>query len=104
MEKIQTYIQLYHEDVELNICVKDDLSRQDEKLKNFGFIQVSTGSIKEKPCFWDNIDFFIKRKKKKFEKECGKELLKKGFEVDKTYESIKVLLERAKKLNLLHFN
>lgn len=104
MEKIQTYLQLLHENVELNICLKEDLSRQDNNLKNFGFIQVSAGSIGEKPCFWDNIDFFIKRKRKKFKKECGKELLKKGFNVDDTYNSIKILLQRAKKLNLLHFD
>ena len=79
MDKIQTYVQLFHENVELNICLKEDLSRQDDNLKNFGFIQVSTGGIREKPCFWDNIDFFIKRKKKKFKKECSKELLKKRF-------------------------
>lgn len=44
---ITTYVQLYLEDVELNISVKNDLSKQDSNLKNFGFIQITNGSLEK---------------------------------------------------------
>ena len=100
-EKINTCIQLYLNEVELNISVKEDLSCQDGVLKNYGYIQVSTGSIGEKECFWDNLDFFLNCGKKEFKQDCKKELQQKGFNYKEVYKTIKQLLKRAKKLNIL---
>lgn len=100
-EKINTCIQLYLNEVELNISVKKDLSCQDGVLKNFGYIKVSTGQIGKEDCFWDNLDFFINCGKKEFKEECKKELQEKGFNHKEIYKTIKQLLKRAKKLNIL---
>ena len=101
-EKINTCIQLYLNEVELNISVKEDLSCQDGVLKNWGYIEVSTGQTEKENCFWDNLDFFINCGKKEFKEECKKELQEKGFEDWKDiYKKVKTLLKRAKKLNLI---
>ena len=102
--KINTYIQFYLDEIELNISIKDDLTgySENEPLYNFGYIQVSTGHINDEDCFWDNLDFFISAGKKEFKEECKKELQQKGFEDWKgIYNKIKILLKRAKKLNLI---
>ena len=70
-------------------------------MKNFGYIQVTTGAIDEKPVFWDGIDFFLECGKKQFKKECEEDLDKAGFDCNTTYKSIKKLLKRAVKLKLL---
>lgn len=98
---ITTYVQFYLEDVELNISVKNDLSRQEDKLKNFGFIQITDGHIDTEPLFWDNLDFFISAGKKEFKEECKSDLKEKGYKWRKTYKQIKALLKRAEKLNLI---
>ncbi len=103
-DDINTYIQFYLDEVELNISVKDDLTRYDENepLHNFGYIQVSTGHVDNEDCFWDNLNFFILAGKKEFKEECKKELQQKGFKDWKDiYKKIKILLKRAKKLNLI---
>jgi hypothetical protein len=100
-DKIQTYIQLYSGDVELNIAVTDKLKIQEDSLKNFGHITVSSGAIGKEECFWDNLFYFYFIPAKKFKKECGKELKEKGFEVEQTYKDIKRLLKRAMKLGIL---
>ena len=50
---IQTNIQLFLDEVELNISVKDDLTgySENEPLYNFGYIQVSTGHINDEDCY-----------------------------------------------------
>lgn len=104
-DSVQTYIEFYLDEVELNIAVKEDLSRykEGEALCNFGHIQVSTGYLDNKDCFWDNLSFFISAGKKEFKEECKEELKQKGFEDWKSiYKKIKVLLKRAKKLNLIN--
>ena len=91
-DKINTNIQLYLDEVELNISVKDDLTghKENEPLHNFGYIQVSTGHIDNKDCFWDNVFFFVSAGKKEFKEECKKELREKGFEDWKeTYKKLK---------------
>jgi hypothetical protein len=99
---IQTYVQLYLDDVELNISVTDKLKRQEDRLKNFGYIQVTTGAVDEKPVFWDGIEFFLECDEKQFKKECKRDLDKAGFDCDTTYKIIKKLLKRAIKLKLLY--
>ena len=98
---IQTYVQFYLEYVELNIAVKNDLSKQDSNLKNFGYIQITNGSLEDKPLFWDNLNFFISGGKKEFKKECKPELKEKGYNWRKTYKQIKILLKQAEELNLI---
>lgn len=101
-DDVQTYIQFYLDEVELNISVKEDLGRQEERLKNFGYIQVSTGHIDKEDCFWDNLSYFLNCRKKEFKRECKKELQQKGFQDWKgIYKKIKILLKRAKKLKLI---
>lgn len=96
---IHTNVQFYLDEVELNISVKDDLSCQDGRLRNFGYITVSTGN---EDCFLDGIDFFLNCRKKEFKEECKTELQEKGFkDWKKIYKTIKTLLKRAKKLNLI---
>ena len=99
-DDIQTYIQFYLDEVELNISVKKDLTghKENEPLHNFGYIRISGYNY----CFWDNVDFFISAGKKEFKEECKEELKQKGFEDWKTiYKKIKSLLKRAKKLSLI---
>lgn len=98
---IQTYIQLYAGNVELNIAVTDDLKFTVGNLKNFGHITVSSGELDKEECFWDNLEFFFEISKKKFKKECGKELEQKGFDAKETYKDIKQLLKRSFKLKIL---
>jgi hypothetical protein len=103
MEEIQTKVQLYLNDIDLNISVKKDLTgyKYDERLYQFGYIQITDGKIEDKPLFWDNVCFFTECGKKEFKEECKTELKEKGYDWKETYTDIKTLLKRAKKLKLL---
>ncbi len=100
-DKIQTYVQLYSGNVELNVAVTEELKLQEGNLKNFGHIEVTDGTVGGENCFWDNLFYFYSISAKKFKKECGKELNKKGYEVEQTYKDIKRLIKRAKKLKII---
>lgn len=100
-DKIHTEVNLHLDDVTLSISVKENLKKYKEKLVNFGYIEVSTGTIGAEECFWDNINFFLNCGKKEFKKECSEELERKGFNWKQTYKTIKKLLKRAEKLNLI---
>jgi hypothetical protein len=80
-DSVQTYVQLFLDEVELNICVKDDLTyyRKHEPLYNFGFFQITNGNIEEKPIFWDGIEWTFEVGKKQFKADFKKELEKKGL-------------------------
>ena len=99
--KIQTYVQFFLDDVELNISVTDKLKKQEGNLKGFGHFQISSGSIGAHECFWDNISFFQNCGYKEFKEECKDDLNKGDFPVKQTYKAIKKLLRRAEKLNIL---
>ena len=99
--KIQTYVQFFLDDVELNISVTDKLKKQKGALKGFGHFQISSGSIGAHECFWDNVAFFQNCDYKTFKGECKADLDKGEYPVKQTYKAIKKLLKRAKKLNLL---
>lgn len=101
MDNIQTYVQFYLDEVELNISVTDKLKKQEGNLKGFGHIQISSGSIGAHECFWDYIEFFQKCDYKEFKEECKSDLDKGNFPVKQTYKAIKKLLKRAEKLNIL---
>ncbi len=103
MSGISSHVQLYLNDIELSISVKEDLSgyKDFEPLYQFGHFQITDGTIEDKPLFWDGISFFIACGKKEFKKECKKELKEKGYNWKETYRDIKSLLKRAKKLKLL---
>jgi hypothetical protein len=100
---INTYIQFLLDEVELNISVKEDLSgyKDFEPLYQFGYFEITNGSIKDKPLSWDNLTFFISCGKKEFKKECKEGLKEKGLDWRETYKKVKTLLKRAKKLDLL---
>ena len=102
-DKVNISAQFYLNDIELNISVKEDMSKHEkgEPLHRFGHIQITDGTIDDKPIFWDGIPFFIECGKKEFKKECGKDLKKKGYEWKETYKIIKKLLKTAKKLNVI---
>ena len=100
---IQTYIQFYLDDVELNISVTSKLKKQEGNLKGFGYIQVSSGETNAHECFWDGIEFFKQCDYKTFKEECKGDLEKGEYPVKQTYKAIKKLLKRAKKLNLLQY-
>ena len=101
--KIQTYVQFFLDDVELNISVTDKLKKQKGALKDFGYIQIDSGSLDAHKCFWDCIKFFQKCNYKEFKGECKKDLYKGNFPVKQTYKAIKKLLKRAQKLNILDY-
>ena len=98
-EDILTYIQLFLNNVELNIYVDKNLKRKKEHI--FGYFQITDGKKDDEPLYWDNIEFFIEAKKERFKEECGKELEEKGYDWKQTYKEIKTLLKRAKKLRLI---
>jgi len=102
-DDIQTYIQFYLDEVELNISVKADLTghKENEPLHNFGFFEITNGGIEEKPIFWDGVDWTLKVGKKEFKANFKKELEEKGLNWRETYKAVKTLLKRAKKLNLI---
>jgi hypothetical protein len=108
MSKVQTYIQFYSGDVELNISVKDDLTKhlENESLHHFGYFQITNGDLDDKPIFWDNISWTSKvcnnkRGRKEFKKELKEQLKEKGYNWKEIYKQVKTVLDRAQKLNLL---
>lgn len=98
---IQTYVQFFLDDVELNISVTYKLKKQEGTLKGFGYFQVSSGGIGAHECFWDCIEFFQQCNYKEFKDECKEDLDKGNYPVKQTYKVIKKLLKRAEKLNIL---
>jgi hypothetical protein len=101
MEKINTYVQFYKGDVELNISVKSDLTLQEGNLKNFGYFEITDGSLGKKSIFWDSVDFFLDCSKKEFKEVCKEQLEEAGYNWKEVYDTIQSLLKRAKKLKLI---
>jgi hypothetical protein len=99
---IKTYVQLYSNNVELNIAVTKDLKREEGNLKNFGYIQITEGGIDEKGIFWDNLEFFFDVSFKDYKKECGEDLEKGSYNKKQTYKDIKRLLKRAHKIGIIN--
>ncbi len=101
IKKNDTYVQLFLNDIELNISVTNKLKRQEGNLKNFGYIRLTDGGKDSETVMWDNIPFFFNIKYKAFKKECGEDLKKINFPPKKAYKTIKKLIKRANKLNLI---
>jgi hypothetical protein len=99
--KIQTYVQLYSNNVELNIAVTKNLKREEGNLKNFGHIAITSGGINEEGIFWDGLEYFFNLSLKEYKKECYEELEKGGYDIKQTYKDVKKLMKRAFKLKLL---
>lgn len=100
-DKIQTYVQLSKGYVVLNISITDDLKRQKGNLKNFGYFEITDGTINKESIFWDNLTFFLKASEEEVLKEIEKELLENGYKPKKILKQVNRLLKRAKKLKLL---
>lgn len=98
MDKINTYVQFYLDEVELNVSVTKKLKGN---LANFGYIRISSGMVDEKEIFWDGMEFLLSCSFEEFKEECGEDLLEAGFKVKSTFKSMKKLLMRAVKLKLL---
>ena len=99
--KISTYVQLHLNNVELNIAVTKNLKGKKEQLKNFGWFEISDGTIDGETCSWDNLSYFLDATYDSFKNECGDDLKRCGFGAKKTYKDINKLLKRAFKLELL---
>ena len=99
--KISTYVQLFLNDVELSIAVTENLKGETDRLKNFGWFEISDGTLDGETCSWDNLCYFYDLSFKDFKEECGDDLKRCGFGAKKTYKSINKLLKRAFKLELL---
>ncbi len=99
--KVQAYVQLYLNDVELNISVSGKLKRQKGNLENFGFIEVSFGTKDSTVFLGDNLNYFIDCDKESFKIECGHLLKDKDYNVRETFKDVKRLIQKAIKLNLL---
>ena len=102
-DKIYNNVQMIYNNVELNISVDDDLTGYsiNRPLFRYGYLQISDGTIKDEPIYWDNLNFFIDCRKKEFKEECKTELKEKGYNWKEVYKDIKTLLERAENLKLL---
>lgn len=100
MESIGTNLELWVNNVTLNIPLTKDLKKQKGNLKNFGYIQVHDGSIHTTEVFWDNLTYFFDIDKVK-KKDIKKELKEKGQYYKGVVKDIKVLIKRAKELDLL---
>lgn len=100
-DKICTSIELYLDNVTLSLSVRESLKKEKGSLKNFGYIKVHDGSLDSKEVFWDNINYFLRADKKEFKKECKEDLDKADYNWKETYKTIKKLLKRAEKLNLI---
>lgn len=101
--KINTYIQLYLNNIELNIAVTKNLKGEKDRLKNFGWFEISDGTINAETCSWDNLSYFFDVSYDSFKNECGEDLKRCGFGAKKVYKDINKLLKRAFKLNLLNY-
>ena len=97
-EKIKYIVNLYLGDITLSIWTTKNFKGEED---NFGYIEIGGYLDQNKNCFWDNIDFFLEVTNKAFRDECGKELEEKGFDVDNTRRTIRRLINRAKKQNLI---
>lgn len=98
-DKINTYVQLYLNDIELNISVTKDLKAQEG---NFGFFEITDGSLDTKPIFWDNILWVEEVGKKEFKKDMKEELSERGYDWIKVRKDCLKLLNRARKLKILN--
>ena len=101
MEKISRAVELQIRMVRLNITVKKNLKAREDRLKNWGFIEITDGSIHSEECFYDNIDFFMNCTKKEFQEECKQDLKDKGYNWRETYKDIKKLIKEAVRLKIL---
>jgi hypothetical protein len=102
--KISTYVQLFLNSVELNIAVTEDLKGERSNLMNFGWFEISDGTISGETCSWDNLQFFYNLSLKDFKRECGEDLERCEFGAKKIWKDINKLLKRAIKLKLLNFD
>lgn len=99
--KIDTYVQLYLNNIELNISVTKNLKGEMDILKNFGWFEISDGTINSETCSWDNLSYFFDLSLENFKKECGEDLKRCDFGAKKVYKDINKLLKRAFKLGIL---
>ena len=93
---INTYVQLYLNNVELNIAVTEKLKGGKDRLKNFGWFEISDGTIDAETCSWDNLSFFNEVSFELFKNECKEDLKRCGFSAKKVYKDINKLMKRAK--------
>lgn len=96
MSNIYTWICLCQDNVEISISVKENLKKEDGNLINFGLVTIGDDEV-----IWDNLNFFISADYKEFKKECKKDLIEKGFKPKPIFRTIKKLIKRAYKLDLL---
>lgn len=101
-EVIWTSVQIRIDDITLFVDTNSDLTQRLDVLKNSGYIEIDSGSIKEQNIFWDGLQFLINCNFKDFKLECEKELREKNLKLKKTFKTIKKLIKKACNLNLLN--
>jgi hypothetical protein len=92
-----TFISIYKNWVTVELWVNKDLSLREG---NFGGVRVSDGRIDKKDVYWDNIDYFLKLKKKKI-KELKKDLQEANQLYDTWVQDVEWCINRFKKLGYL---
>lgn len=90
-------IQLRTDNVLLTISVQENL--KSDKLS--GYIEVDNGQRDSYVVFWDNVEFFIKVRKKEFKEECLDDIIKTDLDWKEVYKDLKALIKKAKKLKLI---
>jgi hypothetical protein len=101
MEKINTYAEFWTGNVKLNISTTKKLKGVKGNMQNWGYFEITDGSIGGKDCWWDNLEYFINCGKKEFKQECKKELKEAGFDWREVYKDVKRVVKRAIDLGLL---
>lgn len=100
MENIHTNVEFWLNSTTLSVAVTEDLKKEDGNLKNFGYIKIHDGRLDTEEVFWDNLKWFFEINKDK-KKEIKKELKDKGQYYRGVVKDIKVLIKRAKELDLI---
>lgn len=100
-QKIWTSVQLRIDDITLTVDTDNKLNKRLDVLKNNGYIEITSGAIGEEPIFWDNLSFFISVDYDEFKKECGEDLKRLGYNKKETFKTLKRLIKKAIKLEIL---
>lgn len=100
--KIWTSVQLRINNVKLCIYTTDNLTSRLGVLKySSGYLEIEFGSKDESNIFWDEIYFLMYCDYKTFKEEYGDDLREKDLKIEETFKTIKRLIKKAYKLNIL---
>ena len=101
MEKINTYAEFWAGNVKLNVSTTKKLKGVKGRMQNWGYFEITDGSLTTKPIFYDRLSFFMDCGRKEFKKECKEEIENIGLDWDEIFRDVKRVIKRAIKLGLL---